>query len=352
MQLVGCRMKENDRIAEVINPWPEYEYASARDELLRLSGAFSTLGQLRKQDMKRLAEKGMDPTTRMILLAQMLLPQLCSIIGRGLTLEEVGLLVGLDERATKRIIRSREIAKVLTINPESVEKGEFVKVMVPLRTTIHTREGEVQERPVREPLLARRKLVERVRRAGYVTQEGRVLRRDYLTLVSGPMPSVLRFQGLRKTAEDGVADGRSDPMKEMMLDDQGAQRAELEIAAAMLGFLRPLFRSESAPVVAQRLASNLHVIHDNVLHYASRYRALNDQASFDRIEALARPLLLCADGFERSEWIRDRQTRERVAMAIDKVLEELVAVIQGRALLMPNAVSELTGRHQTSLPGH
>lgn len=335
--------KKNDRIVKIVSNEPGSDHTLLRDELLRLSGAFGTLGQLKPQDLKRLAEKGLDPTLKLIILTQMLLPQLCSIIGRGLTLEEIGFLVGSDEKAIKYAIKKPDIVKVATITPGKVDEKRFMKVLVPLRTTIHTTEEDVQERPVKEPLLASRHLVERVQRRGYITSEGRVLRHDYLSLVSGPLPTVYSFQNNLLAVEE-VMNGENwkEAKKGKTAHDQSAIMAELEIAVAVLRFLKPLFMSDHALIIAQKLAGFFYATYENAVHYASRHRALNDQATFDRIEALARPLLLSADGLERSEWVKDKHMRESVAIAIDEVLEELEAVIQGRALLLPDALSELT----------
>lgn len=342
MRLVGKMKKKDDRIIDIVSSEASSDYASFRDELLRLSGAFSTLERMKPQDLKRLSEKGLDATGRLVILSQILLPQLCSIIERGLTLEEIGLLVGLDQKGMKRVFKKPEIKKAATIISGTVDKEKFMKVLVPLKTTIRTAKGEVKERPVKEPLLAPRRLVERVQRTGYITREGRVLSHDYLSLVSGPFPTIYLFQTGREAAEESMGDDWKVAMGERMADDQGAIRAKLEIAVAVLGFLRPLFQSEQASILAQKLAAFFFATYENAVHYASRHRALNDQATFDRIEALVRPFLYTAEGLERSEWTVDQGSRERIVEAIDKVMAELEAVIDGRAILLPGVASELS----------
>lgn len=310
------------------------------------------MGPMRASDLRRLAAKGLDPKLKLILLSQMLFPRLCSIVGRGLTLEEISLLSGLDEIAVKRALKTPEIAKVTPIRPGKADSKSFVKVMVPLKRTIHADEGETRERPVKEPLLARRKLVEQVQRDGYVTREGRVLRHDYLSLVSGPMPIVYTFQGIIETVETEFDGGWSKGTKRRMAQDQAFLKAELEAAVAVLRFLAPLFQSEYAPVIAENLAAFFRATYESAIHYASRHRALNDQATFDMIEDLALPLIASAGGLEMSEWIKDEGMRESVAKAMDKVLEEFEAVVEGRAVLMPGTSSEFIGSFTTESYGH
>ncbi len=338
-------MKEKDRIVEIVGSTPDDDYASVRDELLRLSGALGAIGKLREQDLRRLAEKGLDPAHKMLVLSQLLLPQVCSIIGRGLTLEEIGLLTGLDEKAVKRAMRRPEVAKAATIKPGTVDKSRFVKVMVPLRTITRTSGAKAHEKPVREPLLAPRELVDRVVRSGYVTEEGRVLRQDYLSLVSGPMPVVYMISSNVMLVEDKENASRRVAVNRRLAGDETAIKAELEIAVAVLEYLKPLFLSESAPAIAERLTDFFFTSYERAIHYASRHKALNDLDTFERIEAAARPLLASAEGLEGSEWIKDDYMRKSVAMAIDDVLDELNAVIQGRAHLLPSAISDIVSNH-------
>jgi hypothetical protein len=80
---------ENDRITEIGIPKRRLDYDTVRDEIVRMSGVFSTLEQLRSQDIDRLVSKAFDVAGKVVILSQILFPQLCTVIGRGLTLEEI-----------------------------------------------------------------------------------------------------------------------------------------------------------------------------------------------------------------------------------------------------------------------
>jgi hypothetical protein len=56
---------------------------------------------------------------------------------------------------------------------------------------------------------------------------------------------------------------------------------------------------------------------------------------------LVRPLLYAAEGFGKNDRIKNQESRAQVVEAIDKVMKEFKAVIEGRAFLLPEAVSEL-----------
>lgn len=334
--------KKNDRIVYKVSSEQSSEYASVRDEILRISGALSTLEQLKLRDVKRLNAKGLDATRRLVILSQILLPQLCSIIERGLTLEEIGFLVGLDQDGLKSVLKKVAIKRAAIIIPGKVEGAQYVKIMVPLKTTIQNAEGEIIEKPVKEPLLAPKRLVDEIRRTGYITREGRLLRRGYISPVSGPLPTVYVFQSGEKVVEEAMGEGWKVKMAERIADDQGVIKAKLEIAIAVLELLRPLFGSEYAPIILEQLAQFFFATYDNAVHYAWRYRTLNDKDTFDQIEFLVRPLLYAADGLDRSDWINDQESREQVVEAIDKVIMEFKAVIEGRAFLLPEAISQLS----------
>jgi len=333
---------KNDRIVYKVRSEQGSEYESVRDEILRISGAFSTLEQLKLQDVKWLSTKGLDATGRLVILSQILLPQLCSIIERGLTLEEIGFLVGLDQNGLKSVLKKPAIKRAVIIMPGKVEKTQFVKIMVPLKTTKQNADGEIIEKPVKEPLLAPKRLVDEIRRTGYITKEGRLLRRGYISPVSGPLPTVYVFQNSREVAEEAMGEGWKAKTEERMADDQEVIKAKLEIAIAVLELLKPLFSSEYAPIIVDQLAQFFFATYDNAVHYAWRYRALNDKDTFDEIEFLVRPLLCAADSLGKSDWIKNQESREQVVEAIDKVISEFKAVIDGRALLLPEAVSELS----------
>ena len=334
--------KKIDRIVNKVRSEQSSEYASVRDEILRISGALSTLEQLKLQDVKRLSMKSLDATRRLVILSQILLPQLCSIIERGLTLEEIGFLVGLDQNGLKSVLKKVAIKRAAIIISGKVEKTQFVKIMVPLKTTVQNADGEIIEKPVKEPLLAPKRLVDEIRRTGYITKEGHLLRRGYISRVSGPLPTVYVFQNSREVAEEAMGEGWKAKMEEGMADDQGVIKAKLEIAIAVLELLKPLFGSEYAPIIIEQLAQFFFAAYENAVHYAWRYRALNDKDTFDKIEFLVRPLLYAADGLGRSDWIKDQESREQVVEAIDKVIMEFKAVIEGRASLLPEAVSQLS----------
>ena len=80
--------------------------------------------------------------------------------------------------------------------------------------------------------------------------------------------------------------------------------------------------------------------YEHAVHYAWRYRALNDRDTFENIGALAKPFLFAAEGLRNSDWSKDPESRQAVVEAIDQVIAEFEAAIEGRALLSPEVTSE------------
>ena len=152
------------------------------------------------------------------------------------------------------------------------------------------------------------------------------------------MPTVYFFRSINQASEAGTGRSGNEFTRESTSADQKYIRAELEAAAAVLAFLAPLFRSEHAQVIVEHLANFFFATYENAIHFASRHHAWRDQATFDEIERLVLPLQAAAQGLERNEWIKEERMRKSVATAMDKVLKELEAVIEGRAMLVPGVL--------------
>jgi hypothetical protein len=312
------KMKK-DRIANIVDSKENAEYDSVRDEIISASGAFSSLAPLKLQDLKRLSSKGFETSDRLVILSQILFPQLCSIIGRGLTLEEIGLLVGSDQAELKRAFKRPSIRNVVIVIPETVENTKFVKIYVPLKKTVHSDDGKVEDVPVKEPLLAPKLFVDKIIRTGYQVEGGRIWRRDYISRQTGPLPTIYLFQSHPEVIEKIIGEGVKKKMEERMAQDPGVIKANRDIADAELKLLKPLIIGEYAPKISKQVERFLFQTHVNILHYAHRYRALNDRDTYDKIEKLAEPLLTAANELLIKR-LQDQESGDKIVDTIDEAM--------------------------------
>ncbi|MCX6651197.1 MAG: hypothetical protein NT131_06040 [Methanomassiliicoccales archaeon] len=264
-----------------------------------MSSMFDMMEPLTSNDVGRLCEKGFISDARLNILSQMLFPQLCSIIERGLTLEEIGLLAGFDRARTKKALKKSIVKGLSTIVVEKADSKRYVKVSVPLVIKVLVNE-EMKETISKEPLLAPKSSVNRLLRKGYRTKDGRSLRYDYLSFVPGPMPTVYFFKSGKDLVSESVGDKRLKEMEARFIKDKGAMKADREIALAQLNLLKCIFESEFASEFIEQMTALFFSTYDNVHRYAYRFNALGDMRTFNNIEKLAQAFLLFAQGLEDS----------------------------------------------------
>jgi hypothetical protein len=123
---------DDDRIVDIGEVDQGYLPAAVRDEIIWVGGALSATKPMTPKEMERFLSSGFDLRDRLVVLSKVLLPQLCSIIGRGLTLEEIALIVGASEAKVKHLLKDPEVLRSTGIRKEEVVHADFVKVLVPL----------------------------------------------------------------------------------------------------------------------------------------------------------------------------------------------------------------------------
>jgi hypothetical protein len=298
--------RKKDRIADIADPRTNSALSSVRDDIIRASGAFSTMRPLNTQDIRWLELKAFDSTTKFVILSQILLPRICSIIGRGLTMEEMGLLTGIDQRELKSLLRKPSVKDSIVMEVGKVDRSEYVNIHLPFRKIIKIGEADFEER-IKEPMLAPKRLVDDIRRNGYMTEDGHLWRYDYISLVSGPLPVAYIFRSIRDGAEETMEKEIGKDGIEALSNDPTVGKAEQEIASSITETIKPLFEDERFTGYLKKMVDFFSETYANAVRYAWRYRALNDMETFDRIEMLARPFLLVANDVENS--LRDKSPK-------------------------------------------
>lgn len=298
MRSVRGMNRKKDRIADIVDSKPNSAYSSVRDDLIRAGGAFSTVRPPHARDVRWLESKTFDPTTRFVIISQILLPRICSIIGRGLTMEEIGLLTGIDHMELKSLIRKSNIKDAVIMEADKVDRSEFVNIHLPFRRMIKVNGTDYEER-IKEPMLAPKRLVNKVRRNGYMTEDGHLWRYDYVSLVSGPLPTVYTFRSIKEVSEENMEQAVGIEGIEDLSNDHAVRKAEQEIAISMANAVEPLIDSEQFPEYLVKMTDFFSETYANTVRYAWRYRALNDLETFNEIELLVRPLRLVADDIKR-----------------------------------------------------
>jgi hypothetical protein len=317
---------KKDRNAEIVTPNAILYRAEARDEMIRISSVFSALGHPSSKDIKRMCARGFGAPGRLIILSHMLFPQICSTIGRGLTLEELGCLTGIDQVRVKNALRSSAVKRAMTFTSQEADMTGFIKVAVPLKVTFQNENGTQDVRTENTPLLARSSTVDDIRRKGYVTNDGKVIKHDYLTFMPGPPPTLYLFKNQRDVARDEMGEGWEAEMAEKYVGDAGVSRAMKDARTAQLEFFKGVVLSEHAPTLLEQMARFFYESCDNVRCYAFRYQALNDRATFDRIQELADAFIMIARCMEElHEGGRERM--DDVVDEIDRMLDELKKVV-------------------------
>ena len=310
---------EKDRILDIVNVKEDEDYQRIRDDLIRIGGMFSVLDELKDQDVERIISESFTPAGRFFILSQTLFPQLCEIIGRGLTLEEIGFIIGVDQAEIKTLLKRKKIRNAGNFSISDVSKTDFVKIILPLKGTFEYADGTIsKDVPLKEPLLAPVHLVDDIRHNGYKTKDGHVLRQGYITKISGPLPSTYKFNRVN------IISGReTKEIKNRMKNDMGMIRASSEIVIAQLELIKMVIDNERAPEYFSQMAIFFHEISLNVSHYAWRYRALNDMATYEKIERTIIPFHLVAERLPNCQWIYDRNVRQITMNIINQTILEL-----------------------------
>lgn len=314
--------EKKDRNAEIVTPERPLDYVDVHDGMVRIGYMFETMRPLTPEDVGRLCERGFTPNGRFTILSQLLFPQLCSIIGRGLTLEEMGLLSGLDAARRKRALVRLAKMGLPSIETMKADGEMFVKVMVPLRIDILTDEG-AEETISKEPVLAPKESVQNIIRRGYVTRDGRSLRYDYLTFVPGPMPTVYIFKSGKDLSKGLVGEANLSNFEARSIEDRGAMKVSHEIAIAELKMLKKIFESEHAVAFIERIMELFFSIGESVHHFACRYRALNDLETYNTIERLSESYLSFAQSLG-DRYLNDKsELCKKVGILIGETIEKL-----------------------------
>jgi len=214
-------------------------------------------------------------------------------------MEEIGLLTSIDQRKLKNLLRKPNIRDTVTIEASKVDRSVFVNIHLPFKKIIKVGEADYEER-IKEPMLAPRGLVDDVRRNGYMTEDGHLWRYDYVSLVSGPLPTVYTFRSIRDGAEETMEKSIGKESIEALLQDPDVGKAEKEIATVISETIKPLFEDERIPGYLEKMAYFFSETYANAVRYAWRYRALNDMKTFNQIELLARPFRLVANDIKNA----------------------------------------------------
>jgi hypothetical protein len=290
------------------------DQASIKYELGRAAGAFESLGSLKSRELKRLAEKGMNATAKLSLLSRDYLPQLCEIVHRGLTLEEVRLITGTSEDELRAALR-RPIIRRTTINTrEETNRDDWVNIAFIVREIGQAREGP--EGLVNgEQMLAPARFVNR-----------RTRHRCYERL-SGTLPNLYMFR--RPVISSSQ---RSDEVERLLEDDPDSIRDKLVIDLSLLKQIRSLVAHERASDITKNFALFYRNTRQYTIHYAYRYKALNDEYTFRAINDFAEPLGL----------VETYLLQLSKAMIDPKVKEQMIGELDAVVLDIKERLNELT----------
>ncbi len=278
--------RKNDRNAEIVKPSQAPDYAPVHDTIISIGCLFEMMQPLTSDDVGHLCGKAFSPAGRLLVLSQMLFPQVCSIIERGLTLEEICLLSSLDRARVKRGLGKIMTEGLPTIEAKKADGKKFVKVTVPLRINILIDEKE-ETSIAKESILAPKASVRKLVRKGYSSKDGRSLRYDYLSFVPGPMPVVYAFKSGKDLVRESVDDEHLKRIEERFIKDEGAMGADLEITIAQLSLMKSILESDHALSFMKWMDELCLSIHEGVHHFACRYIALNEPEIYDRMNEMA-----------------------------------------------------------------
>lgn len=348
--------EENDRIVQIGNQNEDIDWLSLCYEMVKASRVFGAMRAPNSGDIEQIVSNGLDTSLKLAILSEIFFPQLCSTIGRGLTLREIQLLVGMEEgnaveeARLKRILEKQMIERAGVIIAEEADKDKYAQVRVPYRLPNPKKvDWEPKYVPVVELLLAPKPLVNKILKYGYKThdeegkEDGGRIRTGYLTKVSGPLPTTYVFQSMGKITEDIIGTGWKEELEENIADDKNAYAlmAMLKISLSWLEWIKSFYSSNRSLEFVKQLANFLSDTYDHAMYYAARYQALNDDDMFKWIAHFAMPFYLTRDGLGKLELLCNPDFKKNLLEALDKVIAELMAIIEERACLLPGAKREL-----------
>ncbi len=281
-------------------------------ELGRAAGAFESLGSIKSRELNRLADKGMNATAKLSLMSRDYLPRLCDIIHRGLTLEEVRLLTGTSEDELRAALR-RPIVRRTTINTkEETNRDDWINIAFIVREIGQAREGP-EGLMNGEQMLAPAKFVKR-----------RTRHRCY-ERVSGTLPNLYMFR--RPVFYGGQ---KSDEVGRLLDDDPDSVRDKLVIDLSLLKQIRSIVAHERASDITKNFALFYRNTRQYMVHYAYRYKALNDEDTFRTINKLAEPFGLVENYlFQLSEAMTDPKVKEQMIGELDSAVLDIKARLKG-----------------------
>jgi hypothetical protein len=219
---------------------------------------------------------------------------------------EIGVLTRIDPKELKSSLKRPGVKDTIIMEAGKVDRSEFVSIHLPFRKIIKVGGTDFEER-IKEPMLAPKRLVDDVRRNGYMTEDGYLWRYDYVSLVSGPLPTVYTFRSIRDFGEEAMEKELGEEGIEALSNDRAVDKAEQDIASGMMRTIKPLIDGDNFPDYLEKMADFFFATYENSVRYAWRYRALNDLETFNRIETLARPFRLVADDIRKNAPVTNKQ---------------------------------------------
>lgn len=274
-----------------------------KHEMARASGAMDAPLLFRVRDLNRIAESGMNAAAKIAFLSQNLLPVLCDTIQRGLTFEELRLLAGTSEKELRAALRRLVMKNVANIVREKADRDEWVNIEFIIKE-IRNKERDENAVVNGERMLAPAKAVRT--RSHY--------RR--FKLVSGAMPELYSFRspwlgdaGHRKVLEQELDDNRF-----FLWDGLVTYRS-------MLSAIRPMMAHPHAHEISKHFALFFHEAHKSAVHYAHRYRFIDEEDTFQKIVSAAAWLDLGASSMlEFSELLKDAEQKRLAVEHLDAVI--------------------------------
>ena len=287
------------------------DHGPIKHELGRAAGAMEGLGSIRPRDIRRMA-KGKDATVKLGILSRDLLPQLCEIIHRGLTLEEIQLLTGTNPDELRAALRKPMIRKTVDISVQETSRDDWVNIAFIVRTDkngVESPEGLTNG----ETFLAPAHLVRK--RSRYRCYER----------LSGTLPELYVFR-----TRTEIEERDPEELERSIEADPVAAGDRLLVQYASLKLIRSVMASPHAPDLLSNLADLFQSTGQRSVHYALRYRALNDLETFQAIDNLAGPLVIVAtELMNQSRYWGDPEVRKDNLEEMDMVLHEIELGLDG-----------------------
>lgn len=299
----NAKIHDPEKVQEInIDP------SSIKYELGRAAGAAETLGTIPARDLKRLAEKGMNATTKLNLLSLDYFPRLCEIIHRGLTFEEVQLLTGTKEDELRAAFRKQIIRRTTDISIEKASRDDWMNIafVVPENEPAG---GNPEGLTDGEQMLAPARSVKRR------------IRHRCFEQVSGVLPELYMF---RKPVK--LDPKKSNKLERLVNNDTNSVRDELVVSLGFMRMIRSIFANAHAPEITKQFALFYRNTREHSVHYAYRYKALNDEDTYRAIGELAEPLGIVETYlFQQSEALTDPKVKEGIISDLDNAILDIEA---------------------------